>query len=402
MKKILFFISLMFFAFSVRALEPTLYYQDNIYSNRIGPENKIWSGQMAFIFMEGQIVYCLDPYLIVGRDYVIDSYYSLKPDDLEYYSIVSYYGYNSTTRNNIYYYMATQELIWERMIGKGNVFWTTGQYNTGTKIDISSYKKEIEKDVEDFYKTPYLFNEYFLDSFDNLVLHDKNNVLHLYDMTKKGNSNIKKSGDDLNITMYDSEEADIKLERQIKNSLITTFYHSPVGQTLGKFGTDYKKTMNIKIKLNNFKTKAYLNFYDEITNEKIDDIKFSICDLDAEINKTDKGYEIDNIKEGTYQLCNLDNPQDKSFEITKDGYNNETYIDIYIKQKKKVELKENIKNNYKKSEVENDLYLEKNAIKDVVPDKILMPELPNTYDYETPIYLFLISILVGSVFYKIK
>lgn len=393
MKKILFFVCLMFFAIGVKALEPTLYYQNNIYSNRIGPENKIWSGQMAFIFMEGQIVYCLDPYLIVGKDYVIDSYYYLKPEDLEYYSIVTYYGYNLTNRNNIYYYMATQELIWEHIIGKGNVFWTTGQYNTGEKIDISQYKKEIEKDVEDFYKAPYLFNEYYLDSFENLLLHDENNVLHLYNMTKKGNSSIKKSGDDLIITMYDKDEAEIKLERQIKNNSITTFYHSPGGQTLAKFSVDHKKTMDIKIKLNEFKTNAYLNFYDEETKEKLDDVLFSICDLDQEINKTDKGYEIKNIKEGTYQLCNLDNPQDKSFEITKDEYNEELYIDIYLKPKKE---------NRSSISVKTSVPLEKNEVKKFEEKNLIIPELPNTYDYETPIYVFLLSILLGSVFYKIK
>ncbi len=395
MKKILFFVCLMFFGFGVKAMDPTLYYQENIYSNRVGPDNKIWSGQMAYIYMDGQIVYCLDPYLVVGKDYVVDTYYSLKQEDLDYYSVVTYYGYNLTNRNNIYYYMATQELIWEHMIGKGNVFWTTGQYNTGERIDISKYKKEIEKDVDDFYKTPYLFNEYYLDSFDTLSLHDDNNVLHLYSMTKKGDSNIKKNGDDLTITMYDKDEAEIKLERQIKNNVITTFYHSPVGQTLGKFGVDHNKIMNIKIKLNNFKTNAYLNFYDEKTKEKIDDVSFSICDLNNEITKTDKGYEIKNIKEGKYQLCDLDIPSDKSFKITKDEYSNETYIDIYIKQKEVLKIKKREISTV----VQNNIPLSKNEVEPIEDDSI---ELPNTYDYETPIYLFLLSILIGSVLYKIK
>ena len=401
MKKLLFFVCLMFFGFSVKALEPTLYYQDNIYSNRIGPENKIWSGQMAYIYMDGDIVYCLDPYLVVGRDYVVDTYYNLKQEDLDYYSIVTYYGYNLTNRNNIYYYMATQELIWEHMIGKGNVFWTTGQYNTGTKIDISKYKQEIEKDVEDFYKTPYLFNEYYLDSFDSLELHDKNNVLHLYNMTKKGNSNIKKTGDNLSITMYD-EEAEVKLERGIKNNKTTTFYHSPVGQTLGKFSVDHNKEMIIKFRLNFFKTDLYLNFYDEDTNEKIDDVNFSICDLDTKITKTEKGYEIKDIKEGKYQLCDLDVPDEKSFEIKKDEYKKETYIDIYIKQKDKPNQRETISTLSKT--IQNNNYLEENKVDKIVLENndVMLSELPNTYDYETPVYLFLLAIIIGSVFYKTK
>ena len=228
-------------------------------------------------------------------------------------------------------------------------------------------------------------------------------LLHnLYDMYKRGNSDIIKDGNNLLITMYDSNSAEIILKKQIKNNVITQIYSSPGKQTLGQFGIDKKDEINIKVKLEYFKTNAYLNFYDEITGEKIDDITFSICNLDIKINKTDKGYQINNIKEEIYKLCDLDKYEDKSFEITKDEYTQETYINVYIKPKKKIELNENTKNTYKEKEVENNFYLEKNEIKDIIPNEIVISELPNTYDYETPIYLFLISILVGSVFYKIK
>ena len=39
------------------------------------------------------------------------------------------------------------------------------------------------------------------------------------------------------------------------------------------------------------------------------------------------------LREGEYNLCDLEIPQDKSFVITRDNYNEETMIDIYIKQK---------------------------------------------------------------------
>ena len=69
MKKLIFLVIVFFTSFGVKAIDPTLYYQDNIYSNRIGNENKIWSGKIAFIYMDGIITYCLDPYLIIGNNY---------------------------------------------------------------------------------------------------------------------------------------------------------------------------------------------------------------------------------------------------------------------------------------------------------------------------------------------
>lgn len=391
MKKIFLIVCFMFFGVNVKALEPTLYYQNNIYSNRVGAENKIWSGPMAFIFMNGQIVYCLDPYLIVGHDYTIDENYHFSFEDLEYYSLVAYYGYNNTNRNSIYYYMAAQELVWDRIIGKGKTFWTTGQYNTGDRIDISRYKNEIEKDINEYYAKPNLNNFYKLRSFEKLELHDTSNLLSRYNMTTKGNSIVTKKDNDISIIMYDRDLAEIKLERKLSNDIPTIVYHTSSGQTLAQFGTDIRKTMTIKVMLDYFKTTVYLNFYNEKTKEKIENVDFSICDSDVEIEETDKGYKLEDIKEGEYKLCGLN--QEESFIISRDNYTEETNIDIYLKQEEPVKSRSNI--NETKIDIKEELPI-------IHESKEFPSELPNTCDYESKIYAAIFCILIGCGLYKIS
>lgn len=404
MKKILFFICLMFFGVGVKALEPTLYYQENIYSNRVGAENKIWSGKMAFIFMNNQIVYCLDPYLVVGNNYSVNSNYNISKSDLEYYSIVAYYGYNSTNRSSIYYYMAAQELIWEHMIGKGNVFWTTGQYNAGDRIDISRYKREIENDINAFYLEPTLNNIYYLNSFKTLNLNDSNNVLSKYSMTNNSNSYILKNDNNLSIFMNDKEKAEVSLKRKISNNIPTIFYQSSGSQTLGQFGTNIEKEKKITFYLGQYETRVYLNFYDKNTNQKIEDLSFSFCDLDIMPEKSEEGYIIDNMKEGTYTLCDISEPyrkDDLSFKIDKDDFSETTYINFYLlPNKKELSPVEPLLD----EKILDDKNLEKlpmieDSSKTILPN---YPELPNTYDYETPIYTIILLILMGSVIYKVK
>ena len=372
MKKLIFLVIIFFTSVGVKALEPTLYYQDNIYSNRIGAEDKIWSGKMAFIFMNDQIVYCLDPYLIVGHNYEVNQSYSISKEDLEYYSLVSYFGYNKTNRSSIYYYMAAQELIWERIIGKGKVFWTTGQYNTGSSIDISNYKKEIEDDINNFNLLPEVSYIYLLSSFEKLNIIDNNKVLNKYQVNVNGESIVEQDNNSIDITMYDKEKTEIVLERNISNNIPSKIYQAGGSQTLGQFGTNITRQAKINILLDHYQTNLYLNFYDEDTKEKIEDISFNICDNDLEIVKNTKGFQINKIQEGEYKLCNISDPysnNDKAFKIDVNDYQEETYIDIYLK-------------------------------KDKIEEEIV--ELPNTYNNEIYIYGIIFLILIGSIIYEVR
>ena len=386
MKKIVCIICFMFLALPVKALQPTLNYQDRIYSNRIGDQNKIWSGQMAFIYMNGNTVYCLDPYLVVGGNYSINYDYHIDSKDLEYFEVVAYYGYSSK-RNSIYYYMAAQELIWERILGTGKVFWTTGQYNTGEVINISKYKKEIVDDINNFYKGPSFNNsKYFIDSFSTIAIPDNNKVLNNY---KVSNKDIRIENNNLIVTKNNPDTEEIVLERTINNGLTTKIYTSNGAQTLGEFGTNVTTKSKIILALDNYFTDVNIRFYDNETKEQIEPI---LCD--NSLIKDEKNYLLKNVTYGKYTICLNDalyNEKELSFEIKdfKKGTNVDFYLNSKIKKVKNIPKKQ-----VEKVSQNNETSEEKNL-------EIKKEELPNTSDVELPFNIIIFLLLMGGLYVKI-
>ena len=399
MKKI-FIIFLMLFAFKVSALTPEVIYQENIYSNRLDSNNKIHSGLMAFMFMNDKIVYCLDPYKIVSNEYSVDNNYQINDSDLEYFKLVAYYGYDKFERNDIYYYMAAQELIWERILGGDKVWWTTERYNEGSRINIDSYKNEILNNINTFYISPSFDNTTIDIPMDiETIVEDTNGVTNDY-IVYSSSIDVYQLDNAINISPYDTNDAIVYLRRDINFDYDTTVYTSD-GQTLATFGGGVSKLAKLYVK-KIYDKNVYLRFIDSETLDVVD-TDFSVCELDGNWYKYDDNYYTysDKIKDGVYNICGLDDYEIDEFEIV-DIANKDNYIDIYLNKKEvkkriieNIELEED-KNIIKPKEVENILKTEK---KEIIQIK---EELPNTYDYEFLIYLILFTIIGINLFYEIK
>ena len=219
MKKIIYFISIMFLAVSIKAISPEVNYQEGIYSNRIG--DQLYSGQMAFMFIDNHIVYCLEPFEIVGKTYYEDNNYLNRFDEatIEYFELVAYYGYNSE-RNSIYYYMAAQEIIWEKILGGDYVYWTTGINGTGDIINIDSYKNEIINNVNAFYMEPSFEEKFYsLPFFEENLIYDENGIFNTYTEYGYGGSNqIKKIDNGFKITILEEGETTINYSKVLKTN----------------------------------------------------------------------------------------------------------------------------------------------------------------------------------------
>ncbi len=413
MKKIIYFICIMLFAVCVKA-SPVVNYQEGIYSNRIG--DKLYSGKMAFIFMNDHIVYCLDPFELVGRTYYEDNNYlnNMNKDNLKYFELVAYYGYNKTNRNSIYYYMAAQELIWERIIGQGKVFWSTGENDTGSRIDISNYKNEIINNINNFNTSPSFENEVIKsDYFDKKIFIDKNRVINFYNHSSEGKSILKRESNGISVIMLDHEKTKINLKRQIKTDNKTIIYTGVGNQTLGSFGINLTKTSQFYVEPNPYKTNVTITFYDKETNEILNDVEFKLCPDNELVNANGKYSGV--FIEGKYQICELNNPyeltDDLLFEIKKEQLTAYTNIDFYLTKKEipiKIPEKEEIKNEEEKNNEVKDLGLGSTEVLDkIILEKPIIiedipKELPNTYNYQFIKYSTLYIILLGSVLYKIK
>ena len=281
MKKFIYFLSIMMFAVSIKAISPEVNYQEGIYSNRIG--DKLYSGQMAFIFMNEHIVYCLEPFEIVGKTYYEDRDYLNRFDEatIEYFELVAYYGYNSE-RNSIYHYMAAQEIIWEKILGGDYVYWTTGINGTGDIINIDSYKNEIIDNVNAFYMKPSFEEKFYsLPFFEENLIYDENGIFNTYTEYGYGGSNqIERIDSGFKITILEEGETTINYSKVLKTNNDTVVYTGKGNQPLASFGINKVKSGNLYIYGREYATRLSLIFYDNKTKERINDVDFNVKELD--------------------------------------------------------------------------------------------------------------------------
>ena len=67
----------------------------------------------------------------------------LNNDVKRYIRLLAYYGYDYEGHNTMKYYLATQELIWEKISGR-ETYWVTGASVNSPQLDVENEKREIE------------------------------------------------------------------------------------------------------------------------------------------------------------------------------------------------------------------------------------------------------------------
>lgn len=438
MKKFIYFLSIMMFAVSIKAISPEVNYQEGIYSNRIG--DKLYSGQMAFIFMNEHIVYCLEPFEIVGKTYYEDSDYLNRFDEatIEYFELVAYYGYNSE-RNSIYHYMAAQEIIWEKILGGDYVYWTTGINGTGNIINIDSYKNEIIDNVNAFYMKPSFEEKFYsLPFFEENLIYDENGIFNTYTEYGYGGSNqIERMDSGFKITILEEGETTINYSKVLKTNNDTVVYTGKGNQPLASFGINKVKSGNLYIYGREYATRLSLIFYDNKTKERISDVDFNVKELDDNWGKENGVYNYGvAIGEGKYtiEVNDYEIVGNNYFIINKEDMKKNTIVEVYL-EKHESKDETNIdeptdkdldddksddeeitlpddKKQEDKPPIDEEIYEEPNfndesdianKIQDINVSKNdkVFEELPNTSNYNLFIYILLIiNLFIGIILYE--
>lgn len=165
--------------------------------------------------------YCLE----IGKriesfNYIVyDSFDNIKinSDDLDYIKLVAYYGYDYPGHQTDKFYMATQTIIWTRLI-RTNIKWTYS-FNPDSFVYFGN-EEEIIYD--------YIRKHYVKPSFDNSVIDvvlgeevsiiDDNNVLSMYKPQNKGvtiDGNRLVIGED-----FDGKDIVLKRDRYTNDSFL--------------------------------------------------------------------------------------------------------------------------------------------------------------------------------------
>lgn len=252
MKKIIFFITLFLIAItSTYADEVTLirdriddtytyYYDKNLERDRFLYANKYTFGDT--------IAYCLElGKLIEGNIYTYTTSFdelSFDKDLLDYVKLIAYYGYDYPGHNTDNYYMAAQELMWNKL-DNTDIKWVLNMV-PNNYINVEKEKNRIMSLINTHYDKPSFDGmeiEYTLGEM--LELADSNNILDRYVTTSE---NVVIEGNKLILTK-DFNEQEIILKHPNHTGRQFLLYTSGVSQKMISTGGIDDVTSTIRVKI---------------------------------------------------------------------------------------------------------------------------------------------------------
>lgn len=252
MKKIIFFITLFLIAVStVFAEEVTLVKNriDNIYKyyydDTLGRDRFIYANKYIF---GDSIAYCLElGKLIDSNIYTYTTSFeelNYDKDILDYVKLLAYYGYDYPGHNTDSYYMAAQELMWNKLNNK-EIKWVLN-LEPNNFISVDKEKNEIISLINTHRDKPSFNNteiEYILGQ--ELEIADTNNILYRY---VSATNNVIIEGNKLILTKNFNED-EIVLKHPNYTGKQYLLYTSGVSQKMMSTGgiDDVTSTINIKI-----------------------------------------------------------------------------------------------------------------------------------------------------------
>ena len=166
-------------------------------------------GQGAMLYRNGEHVYCIEP----GVGYPEGASYGVHDiDDTMTISMkktlshISYYGYGYSGRTDKKWAAATQNLIWEKVLGyRRDYIQVSGE-------NMTSLENQIMDDVKDYTTVPsFDSNSYTLDIGESMTLTDSKGVLSKFNVKSSDGLSVTKSGNKLTITATASANDNAKV-----------------------------------------------------------------------------------------------------------------------------------------------------------------------------------------------
>ena len=255
MKKVVFAVMFLFlFMKPASADEVNISYVrlNGIYYNQV-INGVLDSNHVTSFHLGGRIAYCIEPGAEIKTNTYTETDWSsinLSEEVRDYIEKVGYYGYEYPGHQTDRYYIAAQELIWKVVRPDIEVSWTTGINKSGSVIDISKEKNEIESLVRSHSLIPsFASNEVSGFLGDEIVLGDENNVLDYYDISQSKHHEITREGNTLKIKI-NSEKVDdeiITLTRKYYDNMPLVVYYRRGSQSLAALRISNEKEVSFKI-----------------------------------------------------------------------------------------------------------------------------------------------------------
>ena len=289
-------------------------YIDNVWSFHYR-NGDVWSyGQLPFRYVDGKLVYCLQPDVRISTsEYILYDFSrsGYSEEDRKNMELISYYGYRYDGHDSINYYIATQDLLW-RFSPDDDIKWTTTNNEYGEVIDVSNEKNEILSLVSKHNILPS-FNNSNNDILVNgvLELNDDNDVLSNYDLEYDDSLIIEKDNNNIKITPTKEGEYKIKLKHKVNYDSGTYIFDNfnTLTQMVGIFGAPTLIDGEFSINAKNSNINIYKKDKDskELIYDKGITIKIKDIDNDVYVGEYEFIDGVVNIKlpKGKYRIEEL-------------------------------------------------------------------------------------------------
>lgn len=310
----------------------------------------------SYYEVDGVVAYCIEPgvhtedNLIYSDGTTNGSKTGLDDDILEYISLIAYYGYGYNEHDNIKYYMATQGLIWDKILNdkEKTTYWYY-KPNQSDKIDISNEQNEILNLVKKHYDMPsFNNNSYTLQVGESITLNDSENVLSNFNINVNGADYVL-NGNSITITPTKSGKITINFTKKQEYNKSCLFYYSAKYQDLMTVGN--VDPVRTKITINAYYSAIELNKADsEIGISQgqatLKGAKYGVYNLSGELLTTittnENGYGKSEaiLKYGSYYVQEIS--PSTGYYLDKTRYN----VDIKGKANVTMNVTENVIKNY--------------------------------------------------------
>ena len=218
---------------------------------------KVDTNHVTKFYMNNKIAYCIEPMVdINGKIYSSTTDWnvtSLSSDIRRYIERVGYFGYEYPGHKTDKYWLATQQLIWEKINPNVSVKFTTGVNGSGSVIDLSKEKNEILNLMEKYNQTASFANMTVEGNlYDEIILNDENEVLNSFSMSYTGTQKVTKNGNQLKIKLnkITKDDETITFRKSSYDSQVTVIYYQSDSQKLATLRISDPTTFTLKIKSN--------------------------------------------------------------------------------------------------------------------------------------------------------
>lgn len=250
MKKVIFLFGLFFLLIlNANAKEFVDRYTIDVYANGF-KDNTFYSYKAVYKEHQGVPVYCLDFGVTISVEKGYNTYELSESNNYtthqkEYIEIISFFGYRYGNHDNIYYYLATQELIWGTL--GVDVYWSYS-LNGGDYLDLSSYKHEIlDLYAQYINENNNTYENHFFEVGNTYKIYDTSTSLPQYQYTYVGVNDVYQNARELTIYGYYSNVDTLILTRNYSRGYTSKIFIEPGYQSIIKPGNLKPKTRTIEI-----------------------------------------------------------------------------------------------------------------------------------------------------------